>query len=111
MLDDLFYSSAPLGAQLGADAVSLHVWAPTAQNVELLLYSDARGGEAQVVQMQEGEQGVWSAMVSLQAFDLICMCIWGWPLARALPSVFVDVVVVVGMDCLMVSVVSSRNEC
>jgi hypothetical protein len=35
------------------------VWAPTAQQVELLHYQELRGGEADVLPMSRNSKGVW----------------------------------------------------
>ncbi|KAK9832555.1 hypothetical protein WJX81_008597 [Elliptochloris bilobata] len=60
VLDQLFYYSGPLGAEVGANSVALRVWAPTAQQVTLLLWDTPAGGAAEEIAMTE-ERGVWSA--------------------------------------------------
>ncbi|KAH9562037.1 hypothetical protein CY35_05G052200 [Sphagnum magellanicum] len=61
VLDALFAYNGPLGAHVSDDAVTLTLWAPTAQNVRVLLYSLPMGGSDKaedVVQLHE-ENGVW----------------------------------------------------
>ena len=62
MLDHTFFYSGPLGNTLSdkGKKVSVCVWAPTAQQVELLLWDEPRGGDAQVCSMTQGPQGEWS---------------------------------------------------
>ena len=62
-LDDLFYFAGQLGPVVSADSVSTYVWAPTAQNVELLLFDTSDQAQpSQVMPMTEDRQtGVWSA--------------------------------------------------
>jgi hypothetical protein len=60
LLDELFYYDDPLGPRVGRDGVDITLWAPTAQNVEVLLYEKAKGGEPEVLAMQpEKLKGVW----------------------------------------------------
>ncbi|XP_024987210.1 pullulanase 1, chloroplastic [Cynara cardunculus var. scolymus] len=60
VLDDLFSYTGPLGAIFSNKAVSLFLWAPTAQEVRALIYSGPSGGEAlEIVQLKESD-GVWS---------------------------------------------------
>jgi len=63
VLDSLFYFDGELGPQVSDESVSTHVWAPTAQNVELLLYDNSDQIEpTQFLPMTEDAQtGVWSA--------------------------------------------------
>ena len=63
VLDDLFYFDGTLGPVQTEDSSSAYVWAPTAQNVELLLFDSSDQTEpSQVVPMVEDTQtGVWSA--------------------------------------------------
>ncbi len=62
VLDDLFATEAPLGLRFVDGAPILSVWAPTAQNVSLLLYADAgRGTEpARLDMARDDATGVWS---------------------------------------------------
>ncbi|HMQ65259.1 MAG TPA: pullulanase-type alpha-1,6-glucosidase [Arachnia sp.] len=64
VLDDL-YAAEARAEQLGVTFVdgvpSLKLWAPTARNVELLLYADEFGtGEPTHVQMARADSGVWA---------------------------------------------------
>lgn len=60
VLDDLFSYDGPLGITFLEDAISLHIWAPTAQSVCVLLFDDPSGGEpVDHIALQE-EKGVWS---------------------------------------------------
>eukprot|EP00850_Spirogloea_muscicola_P008399 SM000044S16046 [mRNA] locus=s44:698015:706548:+ [translate_table: standard] len=60
VLDDLYAYDGPLGATISDNAVCLHVWAPTAQAVRVLLYSGAGAdNEEEVINMKESS-GVWS---------------------------------------------------
>ncbi len=63
VLDDLFFFDGQLGPVVSGDDASAHVWAPTAQNVELLLFEDSTATEpSQVIAMTlDGQSGVWSA--------------------------------------------------
>lgn len=62
VLDNLFAYDGPLGANATKDGVSINVWAPTAQNVRLFLYSAPTGGEPEEkLQLQESN-GVWSTV-------------------------------------------------
>jgi pullulanase len=71
VLDDLFYYPGPLGvvfndrahgdSNSGADAISINVWAPTAQNVSLQIFNqETDTTPASVVPMTE-QNGVWTA--------------------------------------------------
>jgi pullulanase len=61
-LDALCAYDGPLGmARAGAD-VTLRVWAPSAQRVQLLLFDAPEGSSgAEVLEMHEGARGVWAA--------------------------------------------------
>ncbi len=63
VLDSLFYFDGELGPLVTDESVSAHVWAPTAQNVELLLFENSDQIEpTQILPMTEDAQtGVWSA--------------------------------------------------
>ncbi len=63
ILDDLFFFDGQLGPLVSNGNAEAHVWAPTAQNVELLLYQNSADTEpAQVLPMVEDvTTGVWSA--------------------------------------------------
>lgn len=62
-LDDLFYFDGTLGPVVTEDSIEAHVWAPTAQKVELLLFDGSGQSEpSKIVAMLENRQtGVWSA--------------------------------------------------
>ena len=61
-LDALCTYAGPLGVTRDGSDVALHVWAPTALRVELLLYRGPReDGDGQTLEMQEGKCGVWAA--------------------------------------------------
>ncbi|PSS35252.1 Pullulanase [Actinidia chinensis var. chinensis] len=60
VLDELFSYNGPLGAFFSAEAVSLYLWAPTAQALSACIYEDSSGGDpVQIVPLQEFN-GVWS---------------------------------------------------
>lgn len=63
VLDDLFFFDGELGPIVEGDDAHAHVWAPTAQNVELLLYESSLDTDpSQVLPMTTDIQtGVWSA--------------------------------------------------
>jgi pullulanase len=60
-LDALCAYDGPLGATRAGADVTLRVWAPTAQRVQLLLFDAPEGGSAEVRDMHEGARGVWAA--------------------------------------------------
>ena len=59
VLDELFAYDGPLGADWSEAGVSIRVWAPTAQSVELLLFEGPRTPAADCVAMSE-DAGMWS---------------------------------------------------
>ncbi|KAG8645291.1 hypothetical protein MANES_10G051700v8 [Manihot esculenta] len=60
ILDELFSYDGPLGAHFAKDAVSLYLWAPTAQAVRLCIYKDSfTSNPTETVQLME-VNGVWS---------------------------------------------------
>jgi len=63
VLDELFYFDGRLGPVVETENIAAYVWAPTAQNVELLLFDDSNQIDpSQVIPMVEDRQsGVWSA--------------------------------------------------
>ncbi|CAG9466890.1 unnamed protein product [Pedinophyceae sp. YPF-701] len=65
LLDELFYYDGALGAHVdrAAGQVSVSLWAPTAQSVELLLYdsADLAAQEPTVVPMTSARFGAWHA--------------------------------------------------
>ncbi|KAG0620855.1 hypothetical protein M758_4G249700 [Ceratodon purpureus] len=60
VLDDLFAYDGPLGVDITADGVTFNLWAPTAQNVRLFLYSTPTGGEPEETLQLHEDNGVWS---------------------------------------------------
>ncbi|KAM3360337.1 pullulanase 1, chloroplastic isoform X1 [Capsicum galapagoense] len=61
ILDELFSYTGPLGAIFATEAVSLYLWAPTAQAVQALIYkSPSEVDPVEIVQLKELD-GVWSA--------------------------------------------------
>jgi pullulanase-type alpha-1,6-glucosidase len=61
VLDDVFAYDGDLGIVWDGDTPSLHVWAPTAQNVSLLLFDDSTTEESEILPMNfDAETGVWS---------------------------------------------------
>lgn len=65
VLDDLFVFDGELGPKVESGSTSVAVWAPTAQNVEVLLFDASTELEpSQIAAMTEDAQsGVWSAEV------------------------------------------------
>ncbi|XP_049379170.1 pullulanase 1, chloroplastic [Solanum stenotomum] len=61
ILDELFSYTGPLGAVFATEAVSLYLWAPTAQAVQALIYkSPSEADPVEIVQLKELD-GVWRA--------------------------------------------------
>ena len=63
VLDDLFYFDGPLGALIEDDGVRFRLWAPTAQNVRLLVYDTPGGTVPTIYPMTQEDQGVWETKV------------------------------------------------
>ncbi|KAL6653132.1 hypothetical protein ACP70R_012057 [Stipagrostis hirtigluma subsp. patula] len=59
VLDDMFSYTGPLGAVFSQEAVSLYLWAPTAQDVSVCFYDDPVGPLLETVQLNESN-GVWN---------------------------------------------------
>ncbi|KAJ1270053.1 hypothetical protein BS78_06G025000 [Paspalum vaginatum] len=59
VLDDMFAYTGPLGSIFSEEAVSLHLWAPTAQDVSVSFYDGSVGPLLETVQLTESN-GVWS---------------------------------------------------
>jgi pullulanase len=59
-----FYRGDDLGNTYQADATSFRVWAPTASDVQLLLYDSEEGPLQQQIVMQQAENGTWHAQVA-----------------------------------------------
>nr|XP_015876702.2 pullulanase 1, chloroplastic [Ziziphus jujuba var. spinosa] len=60
VLDELFSYSGPLGALYSNEAVSLFLWAPTAQEVQVCIYRDGSADNPQEIIRLEEYNGVWS---------------------------------------------------
>ncbi|XP_042503952.1 pullulanase 1, chloroplastic isoform X2 [Macadamia integrifolia] len=60
VLDDLFAYNGPLGAVFTEEAVSLSLWAPTAQVVRACIYSGPSGGNPLESVLLEEDNGVWT---------------------------------------------------
>ncbi|KAK8643307.1 hypothetical protein V6N13_012610 [Hibiscus sabdariffa] len=60
ILDELFSYDGPLGALYSEEAVSLYLWAPTAQAVDAHIYKDPVGGSPLEIIPLEETNGVWS---------------------------------------------------
>ncbi|EXB96160.1 Pullulanase 1 [Morus notabilis] len=60
VLDELFSYSGPLGAVYSSEAISLFLWAPTAQAVQALIYKDPSGESSLEILQLEETNGVWS---------------------------------------------------
>ncbi|CAO2034210.1 unnamed protein product [Urochloa humidicola] len=58
VLDDMFAYTGPLGPVFSEDAVSLYLWAPTAQDVSVSFYDGPVGPLLETVQLNESN-GVW----------------------------------------------------
>jgi len=61
VLDALFATDAPLGVTWQSGAPSVHVWAPTAQRVRLLVFDGPRTPEPSATVDMSRAAGVWSA--------------------------------------------------
>ncbi|WCJ19247.1 limit dextrinase [Euphorbia peplus] len=60
ILDELFSYDGPLGAHYCKDAVSLYLWAPTAQDVRVCIYRDSSSKKPDEVGQLVEINGVWS---------------------------------------------------
>ncbi|RZC77055.1 hypothetical protein C5167_001187 [Papaver somniferum] len=60
VLDDLFSYGGPLGAVFSEEAVSLYLWAPTAQAIRVHIYRDPCGGSPIEIVGLDEVNGVWS---------------------------------------------------
>ncbi|XP_010067208.2 pullulanase 1, chloroplastic isoform X1 [Eucalyptus grandis] len=61
VLDELFAYTGPLGAVFSDKAISLYLWAPTAQTVRAFLYREPLGGDPFKIVSLEEVEGVWTA--------------------------------------------------
>ncbi|XP_061362287.1 pullulanase 1, chloroplastic [Gastrolobium bilobum] len=59
VLDEIFSYNGPLGALYSEEAVSLYLWAPTAQAVHAYIYKDPSGDDPMEIVPLEEEHGVW----------------------------------------------------
>lgn len=66
LLDELYYSEAPLGSICSNMGCNLKLWAPTADSVRLLLYRDSNTPleKAEVLFPDRDGQGVWQLELS-----------------------------------------------
>ncbi|MGL4651280.1 MAG: pullulanase-type alpha-1,6-glucosidase, partial [Caldilineaceae bacterium] len=62
VLDALYTYDGPLGLTWEDETPSLHLWAPTAKRVRLLIYEDATSEEPSEALNLKAENGVWSAI-------------------------------------------------
>ncbi|XP_057979256.1 pullulanase 1, chloroplastic isoform X3 [Malania oleifera] len=60
ILDELFSYYGPLGAVFSEEAVSIYLWAPTAQEVNACIYRDPSGGDPLEIVHLDEVNGVWS---------------------------------------------------
>ena len=59
--EEKYYYEGPLGAACGDKGTRIALWAPTAENVYLHLYTAGKGGEPkETVAMQQEDKGVWT---------------------------------------------------
>ncbi len=63
VLDDLFYYSGALGPMFKSGQMTVSVWAPTAQSVDLLLYNGAMDAAPAATTAMTETNGTWSATV------------------------------------------------
>ncbi|DBA89443.1 TPA: hypothetical protein ACH3X1_004075 [Trebouxia sp. C0004] len=67
VLDDLFFYEGLLGAHLGPQGVDISLWAPTAQQVDLLVFDGLKDDQAMSEEHMTLHKGVWSHQVCNQA--------------------------------------------
>jgi pullulanase len=60
---DRLISTQPLGALYNSEQTTFRVWAPTATNVLLRLYSAPLGGGMEIIKLKKDEDGSWEATV------------------------------------------------
>lgn len=60
VLDDLFFYEGLLGAHLGPQGVAISLWAPTAQQVDLLVFDGPKDNQAVFEEHMTLHKGVWS---------------------------------------------------
>lgn len=61
VLDELFSYKGPLGAIFSSEAVSLYLWAPTAQSVRAFVYENPSSDDPDEIVLLKELNGVWSA--------------------------------------------------
>lgn len=61
LLDDCYTYTGELGALIRPDGVTLRLWAPTSQSVQLHLFVSPTAEATQIVTMTAGPQGTWQA--------------------------------------------------
>ncbi|GFR45769.1 hypothetical protein Agub_g7223 [Astrephomene gubernaculifera] len=84
VLDETLAYDGPLGDHPDPSTAghAITVWAPTAQDVKLLHYREARGGTAEVFQMTRGSGGTWTLprpadwLWSYYTFQVSVYCPW-----------------------------------
>ena len=71
VLDDLFYYGGPLGADLSGGAVTMRLWAPTAQSATLLLFDGSTPAYSPmpVPMTEDPATGVWSVAAGPEWID------------------------------------------
>lgn len=60
LLDDLFYTEAPLGQSWGPLDVNISVWSPTAQDMKLQLFETAEVEFPLAIMPMQARDGIWS---------------------------------------------------
>ncbi|MDQ0202066.1 type I pullulanase [Neobacillus ginsengisoli] len=58
-----YYSGSDLGNVYSNKATAFHVWAPTASDVQVLLYNSETGPITQQLEMQKSDNGTWKLQV------------------------------------------------
>ncbi|XP_002965238.2 pullulanase 1, chloroplastic isoform X2 [Selaginella moellendorffii] len=61
VLDDVLRYDGPLGVTFSETECTFSIWAPTAQNVRLFLYTEPSGGEPEAVIQLDEKHNVWTA--------------------------------------------------
>lgn len=61
--DEAYYYSGPLGPQYQSNATDFYIWAPTALNVNVLLFEEWYQGDYDRIRMQREDHGVYHADV------------------------------------------------
>ncbi len=66
LLDDLFYTDAPLGQSWSKTEVEIKIWSPTARQVTLHVYQSADSPEPVFSEPLRSNDGIWTAHLSRQ---------------------------------------------